>query len=94
MQVVATCKVHWRGNIVDIWDGEGELNRCLRTVYGGEGGTVQRGDSVNVRAREVLNTSEWLREIKYNQELFTQGNAVQVGNCAFKLWAAEFWLER
>ena len=44
---------------------------------------------VNIRDGEVLNTSEWLSEIKYNQKLFTRGNAMQVGNCAFKLWAAQ-----
>jgi hypothetical protein len=46
-------------------------------------------DRVNMGDGEVLNTSEWLREIKYSQKLFTRGNAMQVGNCAFELWAAQ-----
>ena len=44
---------------------------------------ANRDDRVNIKDGEILNTSEWLREIKYNQKLFTRGNAMQVGNCAF-----------
>jgi len=45
MQVAAICKVHWRGNILDIWDGEGGGVKLLFEDYTGDAMDASRGQS-------------------------------------------------
>jgi hypothetical protein len=46
---------------------------------------ANRDDRVNIKDWEILNTSEWLRKIKYNQKLFHSGAGEGGRNASRKL---------
>jgi hypothetical protein len=44
------------------------------------GGMQYSEGTGSVRDREILNTSAWLRKIKYNPKLLTPGNVTRLGD--------------
>jgi hypothetical protein len=44
------------------------------------GGMQCSEGTVGIRDREILNTSAWLRKIKYNPKWLTSGNVTRLGN--------------